>query len=117
MAIQTFDALMFTCLLFIRKPLRILVNMSAIGSLKLIFFSCFLLGDYDADCFLPACLHYAWYLAFVGQLSETKPTYLELAIYGPSPSAKLATSVLPYSELLFLLNLVFKGLRRHNYPL
>jgi len=39
MDIATFEPLIFTCLLFIRKPLRILVNMSATGSLKLIFFS------------------------------------------------------------------------------
>jgi hypothetical protein len=38
-AIQTFEHLMFACLLFIRTPLRILVNISAIGSLKLIFAS------------------------------------------------------------------------------
>jgi hypothetical protein len=63
-----------------------------------------------ADLFLPACLFNAGYLAFVGQLAEAKPAYLEFAIYGVRPAAKLATCVLPYSELLFLLNLVLKGL-------
>jgi hypothetical protein len=36
---QTFEHLMLTCLLFIRTALRILVSISAMGSVKLISFS------------------------------------------------------------------------------
>jgi hypothetical protein len=103
---------MFTCLLFIRTALRTLVNISAIGSLKLIFVSLVLSGAFDAAFyrFSPACLFDPGYLSFVGQLSEAKPANFELPINSPGPAAKLAAGVLPYPELLFHLDFIFKGL-------
>jgi hypothetical protein len=103
---QTFEHLMLTCLRFIRTALRILVSISAMGSVKLISFSLI----FQRFFFLPACLFYAGYFAFVSQLSEAQPANLEFTIYGLGPAANLAAGIRPDAEFRFLLRFVYKGL-------
>jgi hypothetical protein len=106
---QTFEALMFTFSLIIRAALRTRVNISAIGSLKLIFLLLILPPAQPA--LLPARLFHSGYLAFVSKLPKANPAKLKLLINSSGPAANLTTSVLPYFELLFRSCLVNKGLR------
>jgi hypothetical protein len=79
---------------FAKLALRILVNMSAMGSEQLIFLS------------LPTGFGYAGKFAFAGQFPEADPAHLELAQVAARPAADAAAVDLAGHELGLLQGLV-----------
>src|SRR5436190_22133760 len=96
-----------------RFALRILVSMSAIGSVCTLRVLASTISDSHVQCLLPARLGHARDDALVGEVPQADSAEPELPVDGPRPPAAVAALVRARLEALGLLRFLNQGLACH----